>query len=205
MNVEDTAIRLRELLEDGQEGYIYCYCSDVDSAGHQAGPSSTLYRSQAERVSMAFQRYCFDRLQGVDEEVLVVLTADHGQIEADAVHDVCEDAGIGDSIEHGPTGSPRDLFLHTDEPETVIEALEEVEDVTAVRTEDALEAGLFGQGDVDPRFRRRIGDVLVLPDDHGMVWCGPELEEHELTGHHGGLDPEEMRIPLLSAELDDLL
>lgn len=207
MSVEETALRLGELLEDGREGYIYCYCSDVDSAGHHAGPSSDLYRTQAERVSQAFQRYCFDRIEEPDGDVLVVLTADHGQIDVDpdGVRDLYEEADIEDLVENGPTGSPRDLFLHTDEPEAVIERLSALDGIVAVRTGEALDEGWFGRGEVDPRFRRRIGDVLVLPEDDGMVWCGPETEDHELAGHHGGLDPEEMMVPLLSAELEDLL
>jgi hypothetical protein len=44
----------------------------------------------------------------------------------------------------------------------------------------------------------RVGNVVILPYQYETVWWyeGGKFEMH-FQGHHGGLTPEEMEIPLL--------
>jgi hypothetical protein len=63
-----------------------------------------------------------------------------------------------------------------------------------------VEEGVFGEA--GPRLRERIGDLVVLPAPGESVWWRePGRFDMRFRGHHGGLSPEEMRIPLLALPL----
>lgn len=65
---------------------------------------------------------------------------------------------------------------------------------TVMPMDEALQAGLFGPpNSVSPEFRRRLGDVLVLPHlGHFVWWREGNLISNRLNGHHGGLSREEL-------------
>ena len=96
-----------------------------------------------------------------------------------------------------PGGTPRDLFLHI-----LPEARDEVsatlraglrETATVLTMDEAVSAGLFGPTPLDPRFRERLGDILLLSHlGHFNSWREPGLLDNTLNGHHGGLSPEEV-------------
>jgi len=74
-----------------------------------------------------------------------------------------------------------------------------------MRTEEAIDEGLFGVNTPSRKFRRRVGNLMILPHAKKTVWYryrkGDALA---LRGHHGGLLKDEMTIPLASARVSDL-
>ena len=94
---------------------------------------------------------------------------------------------LPDHLRQPPAGSARDMFLHVDDPETVVRELSaRLEDRATVQ----LAAELFP--DAGPRLRERLADVCVLPAPGRMVGLSayPRIELR-FKGHHGGLTPEE--------------
>jgi hypothetical protein len=71
---------------------------------------------------------------------------------------------------------------------------------TVVRTADLIEHGLFGTGRPDARFLEHVGShaLLMQPGWTLRDHVGGETE-HSMIGVHGGLSPDEMWIPLISA------
>ena len=70
-----------------------------------------------------------------------------------------------------------------------------------VRTEDLIDQGYFGP-DVSETFRAHVGNLVVLAYRHESVWWYEQGKfEQKFYGHHGGLTPQEMEIPLLGLEL----
>ena len=66
------------------------------------------------------------------------------------------------------------------------------------RTADLIAAGFFGAAPVSEAFLGRLGNLVVLPYRGEAVWWyekGRFGQKH--FGHHGGLTPQEMEIPLL--------
>jgi hypothetical protein len=140
-------------------------------------------------------------------DTLYLFIADHGHVGADmkATFYVNERIPeLADCLPMSPTGnpiypngSPRDMFLHV-RPERRGEALEllrqRLEDIAHVLPmDDALEQGLFGPLPVHPELRRRLGDILVLPQlGHFVWWRQKGLMENHFHGHHGGLSREEL-------------
>ncbi|HAE58283.1 MAG TPA: phosphodiesterase, partial [Anaerolineae bacterium] len=68
-------------------------------------------------------------------------------------------------------------------------------------TADLIEAGYFGP-QVTQRLRERMGNLVILSYRYESVWWYEKGKfEQKYYGHHGGLTPQEMEIPLLALEI----
>jgi hypothetical protein len=68
-----------------------------------------------------------------------------------------------------------------------------------VPAQDALQAGLFGQGSHHSHSHERIGDWLVLPREKSYLWWSDR--PNPIIGRHGGLSRTEMLVPLIAIEI----
>jgi hypothetical protein len=182
--------------------YAYLYWDRVDYVGHQHGPSSPQFAAEAQRSLDALDA----GLRALPEGTVVLLAADHGQVDVDPATTVYVNEawpGIVDLLARGsrgrplvPAGSARDLFLHCrpDAIDEVVDGLERLlgERATVHRVADVVAAGWLGA--VGERLRARLADVCVLPAPGETVWW---RERHRFDmrfrGHHGGLAEEEAR------------
>jgi hypothetical protein len=182
--------------------YAYVYADTLDAAGHQHGPSSAAFDEEAVR--------CLDAigaaLGALPAGTLVLLVADHGQVDVDPARTLYVNElwpEIGGHLRHGargrplaPAGSARDLFLHAApgaREDLVAELGQRLGDRAGVHaTADLVAEGLFGSTAPGPRLRDRLGDVCVLPGPGETVWWRePGRFEMRFRGHHGGLAAEE--------------
>ena len=188
-------------LRAGGPTYAYVYIDTVDATGHQFGPTSPEFDAEVTR--------CLDAIDAATRALpagtLVLLAADHGQIDVDPARTRFVNElwpGIDAHLRRDPRGRPlapagsaRDLFLHTapgsqahvmDRLRTLLGADAEVH-----ATADLVAEGLFA-GDPGPRLQARIGDVCVLPAPGETVWWRERGRfGMRFLGHHGGLTPEE--------------
>jgi hypothetical protein len=181
--------------------YAYVYIDVLDATGHEHGPSSAAFDAQARRCLDAIAASLGDLPAGT----LLVLAADHGQVDVDPARTMYVNElwpGLVRHLRRGtggrplaPAGSPRDLFLHVapGARADVVDGLRELLGPRAeVRATDELVAeGLFGPR-VGPRLAERLGDVCVLPGPGETVWWRERGRfAMRFRGHHGGLAPEE--------------
>jgi hypothetical protein len=71
----------------------------------------------------------------------------------------------------------------------------------------AIDAGLFGPPPFHPELSERLGDLLVLvPSPAGITYRipGAPARTRYLIGAHGGLEPEELLVPLVAGPLSEL-
>ena len=195
-------VRVRELLdnrpEDDTPMYIYAYWAGVDTAAHWYGPRGPEHAAEAAGLDRNLERALGDRVPG---DTLVILTADHGHASVDPSRliDLEADLELRSLLRNPIAGEPRLVFLHTDHPAEVTRYIEQAYPGAffLIDREEALHAGLFGRG--DPALaRRRIGEVIALiGDDRGasVVRVDGQVVRHR--GSHGGMTPDEMRIPVL--------
>jgi hypothetical protein len=102
-----------------------------------------------------------------------------------------------------PAGSPRDFFLYVRD-----ELLEEAQAfltrrlagrAAVYRTADLIGSGFFGAAPVSDAFLGRVGNLVVLSyRGESVWWYEKDRFEQNYFGHHGGLTPQEMEIPLLA-------
>jgi Type I phosphodiesterase / nucleotide pyrophosphatase len=180
--------------------YAYVYWEEVDVIGHLKGPSSPEFTAAVLRCLDALDT----GLRALPEGTVVLLAADHGQVDVDPATTVYVNERwprLRDLLARGargrvlaPAGSARDLFLHCREEavDEVIDGLARIvgERATVHRVADLVEAGWLGP--VGERLRARMPDVCVLPEPGETVWW---RERHRFDmhfrGHHGGLSEDE--------------
>jgi hypothetical protein len=197
------SVRLRQLLDQrpwgGAPGYVYAYWAGIDTAGHLHGPRSAEHATEAALFDAALRRALGDRPPG---DTLVILTADHGHAATDPnrLIDLIGDEQLRGMLRNPIAGEPRLAFLHTDEPDRVKQHLERRYPGTffVIDRDEAIDAGLFGRGDPEVA-RRRIGEVCaMLGDDRAASIVKVDGQTFRHYGSHGGMSPEEMRIPVLA-------
>jgi hypothetical protein len=182
--------------------YAYVYWDEVDAIGHGYGPSSPQFAAAVERCLDALDA----GLRALPEGTVVLLAADHGQVDVDPATTVYVNEAwpqIVDLLGRGrserllvPAGSARDLFLHCrpDAIDEVIDGLARLlgERATVHRVADLVTAGWLGT--VGERLRARLADVCVLPAPGETVWWRERHRfEMRFRGHHGGLSQDEAR------------
>ena len=216
----DLIVKLRKNLEkESGPAYYFVHISNLDTISHEYGPSSYEYNAELSSISYLLQKELVEKIdQKIAKETLVMVTSDHG-----GVNIVPEETTylnwfpeIVNNLQYGtggnqimPTGSARDVFLHVRE-----EKLTETKNLLAekigskamvVETKDAIKDGLFGLGDVGKEFFERVGNLLILPYRNETVWFEHYKNRRvTLHGHHGGLNEEEMLVPLAITQLDKL-
>ncbi len=209
--------------------FFYVYWSYVDTIEHRFGPNTDESTLEAAMISYSIQKGLVEKLDSaVAEKTLVIVTADHGQINVSPKATLYlnryrklvknfERSESGKRIL--PAGSPRDVFLHlgtnSDEMKEYLE--EKLEGLaTVLSTEESIALGLFGIKKPRRNFRDRVGDLLILPHKKDTIWYDHTRDaepgrarrapngKFDLLGHHGGLSEDEMKIPLAAARLSDL-
>ncbi len=196
-------VRLRQSLAQRPWGsapaYVYAYWSGIDTAAHQYGPASPEHDAEASALDNVLGRALGAR---EPDDTLILLTSDHGHAAVDPSRlvDLEADAELRALLRNPIAGEPRLVFLHTDEPAKVTSYLERrYPNVFFVFDRDeAIAAGIFGRGDATLA-RRRVGEVCaMIGDDRGasIVRVDGQIVAHR--GSHGGMSPDEMRIPVLA-------
>jgi hypothetical protein len=205
----DLWVSLRQLLESKTEEnmFTWVYWPDVDTLSHKFGPDDERVRSEFASFTAGFERLFWNALSSdARKDTLFILAADHGHVltEKDPHYDLRNHPGLTRRLYIKPTGENRLVLLYIKPGQ--IEAVREYivrtwpNQFAVLDSGHAQSAGLFGPEPHSPRLTERIGDLVVAARGNAYWWWG--AKENPLLGRHGGLTPEEMIVPLLSARLD---
>jgi hypothetical protein len=197
--------------------YFVLYNEKIDAISHEYGPDSPQTSAEILTFLMIMQTIFRKAMTGSHKKILFLLTADHGQSETDPQTTIYLNrdprfAGIEKFLKTTrqgellvPGGSARDFFLYiraglVDEAQAFLTPrLEGRAEVRKVA--DLMSEGYFGPV-LSPRFCARAGDLVILPYRYESVWWYEKNKfEQRYQGHHGGLTPQEMEIPLLTWEM----
>jgi len=163
---------------------VTLYLPQVDFAAHVGGQRSEMYGAALREVAGIWQRIA-DRLP---PGTVMVGTADHGHF------DVPKDRQIrlakADHAGRTLYGDPRAMFVRGDGASLA-------DGLPAQWVPLAEMEGWWGPGRPHPRFAERVPDGTLLADPGCALLH--RYSDDRLIGQHGGLTPEEMRVPLLVA------
>jgi len=213
----EALVNLGSLIESiHNHAYINFYFSNIDSTCHKYGPTAPQTEGEIETFLLMMDHF-FSRTFVGKKKVLFLMTADHGASEVDpktttflnkdkrfdGVERFIKTNQEGDLLV--PAGSARDMFLYIKD-EMLDEAQEFLSSrlegkVEVVKTEWLIENGYFGP-EISKKFRARVGNLVILSHRYEATWWFVKDKfEQNYYGHHGGLTPQEMEIPLIALEI----
>jgi hypothetical protein len=183
----------------GGAPFVYAYYSGVDEVAHAHGLASAFYPAELA----ATDRLVGDVLDAIPDDVALVVTADHGQVQVGRdgwrslapVHELVETYAGDGRFRHLHAKPGRAAELHA--------AAEELHggadgDARVFRRERLLDEGWLGPDPV-PAVYRRVGDV-VLAALGPVGFVDPTLPyEAQLIGAHGSITAAEIEVPLMAA------
>jgi hypothetical protein len=220
LKTSDSIVNLRKNLEkESGPAYFFVHLSNLDTIAHEYGPTSYEFQAELSTISYLIQKELIQKVNPkTAKETLIMVTADHGGVnifpeETTYLNWFPE---IVQNLQNGkegkkvkPTGSARDVFLHIKD-EKLTETKNQLNQrigskAKIVETKEAITDGLFGLGDVGKEFFERAGNLLILPYRNETIWF-EHFKNRRLTlhGHHGGLNEEEMLVPLAITRLNAL-
>jgi hypothetical protein len=192
---------------------VFAYWDDLDVGQHIRGPLPGLVDLEIDRVN-ALLRFVSEHLEpGRARHTTLIITGDHGQVPMDPDGQLVadQDAELLSHLLRPPSGDRRATFFtarpgHLSALRAVLEA-RRAPGSHLLEIADALEGGLFGPPAYHPEIRERLGDLLLLtPSPGGVSYTvpGSRPRGHPMRGAHGGLEPEELLVPMISGTFDEV-
>ena len=198
--------------------FTYVYLDYLDSIGHKYGPKSPYFEVELAQIALMINKFFIQPLKKKSQikksKTLLLITADHGQIQIDPKKTIYLNhfRKLKNNLALKPnqepilaTGGPRDLFLHLKKDrkkETIAYLKKKLADKADVySTTQAVKMGWFGNRQPSKKFLERLGDVLILPKGNGTIWLDNGEKKINKLGHHGGLTAQEMLVPLIALPL----
>jgi Type I phosphodiesterase / nucleotide pyrophosphatase len=194
---------IRAELRAGDRKFVYAYWPELDSIGHREGIGSESARTHLLELDQAFMTL-LEQVRGTD--TLVIVCADHGQVDTTPATRLCLDdhPELRDMLAMPLCGEPRSVFCYLrpgceDRFDAyVASALAGI--VRAFPASRLIDDNWFGLGEPHPELLRRIGDrVLLLQSNYTLKDWLPQEKRFAMVGAHGGLSSDELLVPLIIA------
>ena len=193
---------------------VFAYWDDLDLAHHLRGPQHEFVDLELRRVESVLSYVARQLGPALARRTTVLVTGDHGQVpmETDRQLVVDREPSLLDHMSRPPAGDRRAAYFAArpghlsalrEALETRLPAGGHLIDMPV-----AVEAGLFGPPPFHPELAERLGDLLLLmPSPGGVSYAvpGARPRRHPMRGAHGGLEPEELFVPLVRAPLSELV
>ncbi len=196
----DLASELLSAVDSPGPVLCYGYHGHLDMLGHVHGPGSLPWRVQLSQI---------DRLVAaiagrLPSSAVLAVVADHGMVEIDpaTAWDADTDPVLSEGVRMlGGEVRARHVYVRPGARTDVQEAWRSRlgPEAVVLTREQAIDEGWFGPA-VTEETRWRIGDVLAVLRDSGVVRSAVEPKESRLRGHHGSLTADEVLIPMLCVQ-----
>ena len=184
------------LCRDAQRRYLYAYWPEPDHTMHEIGCD----RAEIYRIVADIDRRVEAFAKELPDDVLLLLTADHGLIDG-AFHYLEDSPALLHMLIHPPTIEARAASFHVKPEYTDVfpEAFHTVfADHFLLITGAEFIEQFLGGGETRPAVYDFVGDYMALALDD---WCIDTYRTDScLKGVHAGLTPRDMNVPLIVAK-----
>ncbi|GAA4849724.1 alkaline phosphatase family protein [Saccharopolyspora rosea] len=175
----------------------YGYHGHLDLLGHVHGPGSPPWRLQLAQID----RLVATLAEHLPASAVLAVVADHGMVAVDPSDalDADTDPALRDGVRLvGGEVRARHVYAEPGAVADVHAAWRETIGARGVvlTGERAVDEGWFGPVVTDP-VRRRIGDVIAVMRESGVIRSAAEPGESALRGQHGSLTSAEQLVPVL--------
>lgn len=195
---DDICRRITDLSAEPGKKFILSYWKQPDGIMHKTGCYSPETKKAIRELNEKIEN-----LANSLKDSLLIITADHGQIDIEhnvMLNEICE---ICDCLRLPPAIEPRTVgFYIKPEKKTDFEqAFAKLfkDEFILLPAEEFLERGYMGEGKEHPKLREFLGDYVALAV--GTTILQYDLPNGEKSpvflGHHAGLTAKEMEVPLI--------
>ena len=208
----DMMVQMRELLHKraGEPLFINAYWPTIDSLSHYHTWQGTAVTAEVRAIFYQLQTEFLDALtDAARQDTAFFIVADHGQELTPLSHQIflSDHPELEKMLFMRPTGEPRVVYLYTKHGchEAAIDYINTKlgHAMTAVASQDALAAGLFGPEPFATNVADRFGDVVAIMRGGYTLFSEAERPKaHRMIGRHGGMTHAEMQVPWLGMRLD---
>lgn len=164
---------------------VMTYFPEIDVAAHMEGQESEAYEVALQKAAFIWEGLA----ARLPAELGLVATADHGHLDYRTRDKVLIRDRRYDPLRF--FGDPRSVYVSG--PHDLIDDLS-VETGADSFTPDEV-VGLLGSDPAHPELKDRLPDRLLMAP-RGQVLL-PRAFDKRLVGYHGGLEPEEVQVPLV--------
>lgn len=186
--------KIREITSGEGKQFVYSYYPDPDHTMHKCGVSS----AEAKKVITSLQTHVKELCDEVDD-LLLIITADHGQVDVKGYAEFYKDKKLLDLLEIYP-------YLDSRSPAFIVkegknQAFEDYfnskygADFELHKTDELISLGIFGKTEMSDKARKSLGDYIAIgTKTHKQGLLSKKSEKFK--GNHSSLT-EEMLVPLI--------
>lgn len=176
-----------------KKSFSYCYFDEPDITVHKSGISGTRTKRIVNKLNESYERF----LKEISDDVLVILTADHGLIDVEPV-ELYKFNDLKNTFRKKPSLESRALTFFIKEEEK--DLFEELFDkyfqpgFLLLTKEELYETELLGYGVKHQYLDSFIGDYVAISTSNKMI----QLKKGKpFKAHHAGLTKEELEVPII--------
>ncbi|MDR2679241.1 MAG: ectonucleotide pyrophosphatase/phosphodiesterase [Tannerella sp.] len=175
----DTVIQWLQLPEKIRPHLVMFYFSEPDHSGHTHGPESEYTATVVERLD-SLAGVLMDKLNRlhIGKKINLIITSDHGMTAVSSDRVVyLSDYLAAHWVEKQFTGAFTHLYTHPEYRDSVVQALQNVPNISVFKKENLPERLHYGT-------HPRTGDIVIIPDCGWLVASGHQSPV-TLKGAHG--------------------
>lgn len=190
--------RLGQLLKKPGKKYIYAYWPTYDSICHRYSDKSQAAKEHFLELDAFVRRLA----KSLPASTSLIITADHGHMFVPQKNRYLlhKHPKLDDCLVLPPVGEHRLAYCYVrmgKEKEFLSYVKHHLKHAKPIKSGEAIKKGWFGLGKAHPKLHERVGDYILVMDEGWSIdyrLLGLEYSDH--IGHHGGVSPREMFVPL---------
>ena len=200
-SIEDRVSAALDSLASVKQGIVYLYIPELDQIAHADGSKSARWLAKLEEVDSAVASLA----RRASSDTGLLLTADHGIIDIDRENRVFLDEYLGDEVQF-VGGDPRVNFVYITNPteEEVDRVAKQLSAALAetcfvATREQVVAAGWYGK-EVRESAIELMPEIFVVAKTAVAIYDRrfAKPQSLKMIGQHGGITPEETKVPLIS-------
>lgn len=195
-SLEEMCERLKDYSHTDEYSYIYAYWDRYDSLMHMNGPDAGICDDYLKQIDKTLEKLS----EEIAEDTLLVITADHGQIQVEREYDLYN-SKYKKYFSRRPSLECRAMSLCINkgmEEEFEKEFKNDFEDDYILLSYDQVRTlKIYGDGPEHPRLKEFVGDYLAIAKGH-MSFRYREYYRENIPGDHAGMCEDELMIPIIT-------
>lgn len=185
--------KIRKLLKNKKQNYIYAYYNEPDHIMHKTGTNSTESLKYFKKIDNHFRKLCNSL-----KNTIIIAVADHGHINNDYItltdYPEIIDKLIGiTSLDSRSTSFRVKKEYKKEFPMILKKVLKQ--DFIIKSQNDVIKDKLFGEGKENKYFKDGIGDYIAIGISDKSIRYSNISHKH--VSCHSGLTEDEMLVPLI--------